>query len=391
MRSQQSDKLASIGTYAFVDVKNRVKELRQQGITPIDFGIGDPTAPTPELVREALKKAVDERKSAGYPLEEGELSYRQVISDWSRKRFSISLDPQKEICANIGAKEAVFHIPFAFINPGDYVLIPNPVYPPAQKGTHFAGGKPFYMPLLQDNSHLPDLEALPKEIVKKSRIIYVNYPNNPTTALATKDFYKELVDFAHDNSIIIVSDECYSEMYYEKKPVSLLETSREGVIQVQSLSKRSNMTCYRIGWIAGDENLIAPFKKLKPNYDSGAATFIQDAAAAALSDEKHVEEMRKGYKEKRDIMVKAFSDIGLEDCTPPATLYIWQRCPEGIGSVEFAKKLLDPEIAVVCTPGSWLSAQEENLNPGDGYARFALVPSLEDTKKAAEKIRKLEF
>ncbi|MDO8741141.1 MAG: aminotransferase class I/II-fold pyridoxal phosphate-dependent enzyme [Candidatus Woesearchaeota archaeon] len=391
MQFKPSDKLASIGTYAFVDVKNEVAKLKKEGVSVIDFGVGDPKNPAPEIAREACKKAVDFRKGAGYPLEEGSAEYREAIAKWTKKRFNASLDPAKEISANIGAKEAVFHFPFCFINPGDYVLIPNPGYPPYQKGTLFAGGKSYFMPLLKENRFLPDLDAIPSEIVKKSKIIWVNYPNNPTTALAGRDFYKKLIDFGHDNNIIIASDECYSEIYFDQKPMSILELGREGVAVFQSLSKRSAMTCYRIGWLAGDENIIAQFKKLKPNYDSGAATFIQDAAIAALSDEKHVEEMRKDYKIKRDIMIDAFNSIGLEKCMPEATLYMWQKAPKGMKSLDFAKALLRKEIAVVTTPGSWISENFNNLNPGEGYVRFALVPSIEDCKKAAERIKKLSF
>ncbi len=387
---QPSKLLSSIPTYAFVDVKNKVKELKEAGIRPIDFGIGDPKASTPESVREATKKAVDERKSAGYPLEEGELVYRQKIAEWSRKRFCISLNPETEICANIGAKEAVFNFHHAFVDQGDYVLIPNPGYPPYEKGTIFARGIPYFMPLTKENNFLPELDKIPRDVAKKAKIIWVNYPNNPTTALATNSFYKELIDFAADNDIIIASDECYSEMYYDEKPKSLLEFKKEGVVQIQSLSKRSNMTCYRVGWLAGDEEIIKWVKKMKPNIDSGTATFVQDGAIAALSDEKHVVEMRKEYAIKRDLMIDAFNHIDLPNCRPKATLYIWQKVPEKYTSVEFAKKLLDPSVAVVTTPGSWLSNDVDGFNPGEGHIRLALVPTIEDTRIAAEKIKKLK-
>jgi LL-diaminopimelate aminotransferase len=383
--------LSSLPTYAFVDVKNKVKELIAKGIKPIDFGIGDPKEPTPSVVREALKKAVDTRKSAGYPLEEGEIEYRKTISDWSKKRFGFSLNPDTEICANIGAKEAVFNFHHAFVSKGDYVLIPNPGYPPYEKGTIFSGGIPYFMPLLKENHFLPDLSKIPANIAKKAKIIWVNYPNNPTTALAPDSFYKELLDFAEDYDIIVASDECYSEMYYEKKPRSLLEFKKEGVVQIQSLSKRSNMTCYRVGWLAGDENIIKWFKKLKPNIDSGTATFIQDAAIAALNDENHVEEMRKSYALKRDMMIDAFTSLGLENCKPSSTLYIWQRVAKGYTSVEFAKKLLDHEVAVVTTPGPYLSKEVDGVNPGEGFIRLALVPTIEDTKLAVQRLAKLEL
>ena len=233
-----------------------------------------------------------------------------------------------------------------------------------------------------------DLSGIPREIVKKSKILWINYPNNPSGAIAPKEFFKEAIDFGHDNNIIVASDECYTEIYFEEKPHSILEFSKEGVVAFQSLSKRSTMTGYRIGWVAGDENIIAGFKKLKTNIDSGTPTFIQDAAIAALKDEKHVEKMRKEYRQKRDILVEALTSIDLEDCTPDATLYIWQKVPDKMNSVDFAKKLLQKEIAVVVTPGAWLSTKFDGLNPGNDYVRFALVSTIEETRTAAERIKR---
>ncbi|MCH8329206.1 MAG: aminotransferase class I/II-fold pyridoxal phosphate-dependent enzyme [Nanoarchaeota archaeon] len=387
MKINTSKRLNSISGYAFAEVDKKVVELKKLGITPIDFGVGDPTVPTPEIVRNAIKKAVDERKSSGYPSYIGTDDYRQEISKWSKKRFGINLDYEKEITSTIGAKESVFNFPEAFINPGDYVIIPNPGYPPYERGTLVAEGKSYFVPLLKENNFLMDLNSIPKDIIKKSKILWINYPNNPTGALATEEFFKEAIDFGHDNNIIIVSDECYTELYYNKKPHSILEYSKEGVVVVQSLSKRSAMTGYRIGWLAGDENIIDAFKKLKTNIDSGTAIFIQDAAIAALKDEKHVEKMRSDYKQKRDILVKAFTAVGLEDCSPDAAIYLWQKTPEKMNSTDFAKRLLQKDISVVVTPGAWISTELNGINPGDNYVRFALVPTLEETKEAAKRIK----
>ena len=388
MKIQISDKLASISNYAFAEVENEVAKLKNLGIAPIDFGVGDPKEPTPEIVRNAIKKAVDVRKTSGYPSYNGSDEYRLEVSKWIKKRFGINLDFQKEIVSTIGAKEAVFNFPHAFLNDGDYVIAPNPRYPPYEKGTLFAGGKTYFVPLVKENNYLMNLEKIPRDIVKKAKILWINYPNNPTGAVATEEFFKEAVDFGHDNDIIIASDECYSEIYYSEKPHSVLEYSKEGAVAFQSLSKRSCMTGYRIGWTAGDENIISAFKKLKPNIDSGTPTFIQDAAFAALQDEQHVEKSRKDYKQKRDIIVNALTSVGLDSCMPEATLYVWQKTPNGIYSVEFAKKLLQKEIAIVVTPGAWISNNFNGLNPGENYVRFALVPTLEETKEAAQKIMK---
>ena len=387
MKIQISNRLAGLTSYAFAEVDNEVTKLKQIGVTPIDFGVGDPKEPTPEIVRNEIKKAVDRRKSSGYPSYIGTEEYRQEIANWHKKRFGVNLDYQKEITSTIGAKEAVFNFPEAFINPGDYAIMPNPGYPPYERGALFAEGRPYFVPLLKENDFLMGLSSIPKDIVKKSKILWIDYPNNPTGKIAPKEFFKEVIDFGYDNNIIIASDECYTEIYFKEKPHSILEFSKEGVVAFESLSKRSAMTGYRIGWVAGDENLISAFKKLKTNIDSGTPAFIQDAAVAALKDEKHVEKMRKDYRQKRDILVKALTSVGLEDCTPDATLYLWQKTPEGTNSVNFAKKLLQKEIAIVTTPGAWISKKFNGVNPGENYVRFALVPNLEETKEAAERIK----
>ncbi len=391
MADWASNRVKSIGGYAFDEVEKKVAALKKEGMKPIDFGVGDPTDDTPAVVRAACKKAVDKRKNSGYPSYVGCEEYRQTIAQWTKKRFGVSLDAGKEIASNVGAKEGVFNLHEGFVNPGDYVISPNPGYPPYERGTLFAEGKSWFYPLLQKNDYLPKLSEIPAEVVTKAKILWINYPNNPTGAVATREFLKEAVDFGKDHHLIVAADECYTEIYYGEKPLSILQFAREGVIAVQSLSKRSNMTGYRVGWMAGDENLISVFKKVKTNIDSGTATFIQDAAAAALKDEKHVAKMRALYRKKRDLMVGALKKAGMPDCTPPATLYIWQHAPEGMSGLDFALRLLQKDLGLVTTPGAWISKDFNGMNPGQHYARFALVPSLAECKKAATKIREMRF
>ena len=391
MKIEVAERLKAIGSYAFADVDNIVKFLQKEGIEAIDFGVGDPTLPTPKLIREACKYGVDKRKSSGYPSYIGEIEYRETIAGWSKNRFGIKLDPETEIMSTIGSKEAIFNFPEAFINPGEYALALNPGYPAWSRGTHFAEGKTYFLNLLSENDFYPDLKSIPENIKNKSRVLWINYPNNPTTAFPSKDFFKEVLAFSEKYNIIVASDESYTENYYDDAPPSILQYKKEGVIVFQSLSKRSNMTTYRIGWAAGDKRIIDAFKKVKPNIDSGTATFIQDAAIAALKDEKHVQDLREGYRKKRDIMIEAFKSIGLEDCTPKGTIYIWQRIPERYSSLEFAKLLLQKDIAVVTTPGSWLSTEVHGVNPGEGYIRLALVPPIEKVLEAAEKIKYLKI
>lgn len=385
-----SKKIQSIGSYAFAEVDKEVAKLKKQGITSVDFGVGDPKDPTPEVIRKACKQAIDKRASAGYPSYIGSEEFRETIAKWMKKRFNVSLDFEKEITSSTGSKESVFNFPEAFLNPGDYVISPNPGYPPYERGTLFAEGRNYFYNLTEENNFFPELDKIPKEIVKKAKIFWVNYPNNPTTQTATKELYKELVDFGADNDIIIASDEPYTENYYDKKPISILEVSKENVVVFQSLSKMANMTCYRVGWLCGEENIISIFKKLKTNIDSGTSTIIQDAAIAALNNDSYMNELRKNYKIKRDLLIKAMVNAGLPKCEPKATIYIWQKCP-GMSSMEFAKKLLDKDIAVVTTPGAWISREVDGINPGEGYVRFALVPTIEECKQAAERISKLSF
>ena len=391
MKIEPSNRVKSMGSYAFADVDNEVSKLVKLGITPIDFGVGDPKEPTPGLIRNYCKRAVDKRKDSGYPSYIGSLEYRETIAKWVKSRFNVDLDQATEVASTIGAKEAVFNFHEGFINPGDIVIMPNPGYPPYERGTLFAEGKAYFYPLLAENGFLPDLSKIPKDICKKAKLMWINYPNNPTGAVISREKLQEVIDFGKKNDIIIGSDECYTEIYFGEKPISILELTKEGVFAVQSLSKRSAMTTYRIGWIAGDSRIVDIFKKVKTNVDSGTATFIQDAACAALLDEKHVEEFRDSYKKKRDIICDALNSIGLSDCRPEATLYIWQKVPSGISSVEFAKKLLDKDIAIVTTPGAWISNEVDGVNPGEGYVRFALVPTIIECKVAAEKIRKLKI
>lgn len=386
MKINISERLQSLTGYAFAEIDRKVTELRAEGVKVIDFGVGDPTEPTPKIVRDAIKRAVDDHASGGYPSYIGSKSYRDAITAWMGRRFDLKLDPEKEICASVGSKEAVFNFAEAFVNPGDVVIAPNPGYPPYTRGTQFAEGSMYYYNLERKNDFLPDLGSIPADVLKRAKVMWINYPGNPTGAMAPIDFFEEVACFCKKHDIILASDEAYTENYYEEIPHSMLEFAREGVIVFQSLSKRSCMTGYRVGWVAGDERIITAFKKLKTNIDSGTPTFIQDAAIAALSDEVHVEALRDLYRKKRDIIVESFVAAGLAECRPGATLYIWQRVPEGMTSVQFAEALLDPEIAVVATPGNWISEQTPEGNPGEGYVRLALVPTMEECEQAARGI-----
>lgn len=390
---RSSRRLASLGGYAFDEVNKRVDALRAQGIEPVDFGVGDPTVPTPKIVRDRLKTAVDERATSGYPAYQGDPAYRAACAAWMKRRFDVDCDPETEVCGTIGSKEAVFNVHEALLDPGDVVLVPTPGYPPYKRGAHFAEATPWFYPLLPENGFLPDLDAIPQDVCEQARAIWVCYPNSPSGAVAGLAFYERLLEKADRHGWVVLSDEAYSEIYYtDEPPPSVLQARKEGVLTIFSMSKRSAMTGWRIGWVAGDPELVGLFRKLKTNVDSGTPTFIQDAAIVALEDEAHVGQFRDAYREKRDVLVGALKEAGLPDCTPPATLYVWQKAPEGMSGVDLAGRLLAPDVAAVTTPGAWISDETaDGLNPGAGFIRFALVPSLEDVKATAAKIAKLDF
>jgi len=385
-----SDKLNKLGNYAFDEVNKIVAKLKEEGVTPIDFGVGDPSSPAPEFVRNAVKEALDTYASSGYPSYIGQLKYRQTISKWMNERFGITMDPNTEICSTVGSKEAVFNFPQAFINNDDIVILPNPGYPPMKNGTIFAGGIPYFVSLKEENNFLLDYKKIPEDIAKKAKIIWINYPNSPTGVCATHEYYEGLIEWAQKYNIIIAADEgCYIDIYFDKKPISILELTKTGIITFYSMSKRNNMTGYRVGWVAGDKDIIEKFKKLKTNIDSGTPDFVQAGAIAALLDEDHAKVMRKEYEEKRNIMLEAFKTAGWQTPKSEATFYLWLKTPQGLNSLEFAKELLSKELAVVVTPGAWISdIDSDGFNPGDNYVRFALVPPLDQVKIAAERIKK---
>ncbi len=392
MKRKASRRLQGIGTYAFAEVDNKVDELKSKGISPIDFGVGDPTAPTPELIRRAAAEGLELRKSSGYPSYIGAAEFREEVARWVEFRYGVQIDPATEISSTIGSKEAVFNFHEGVVDPGDVVLCPSPGYPPYSRGTLFAEGVPYQLPIREANGFLIDFSEIPPEVAGKAKLLWLNYPNSPSGATADEKFYRDALDFARKYDIIIASDEAYSEIYFKDPPISILNMSKEGVLVFNSLSKRSAMTCYRAGWVMGDPELVAIFRKVKTNIDSGTPTFIQDAAAAALKDEKHVQDFREEYRRKRDILCPALVATGLPDCTPESTLYIWQKVPEGMSCLEFATLLLDEKTAIVTTPGNWISEPTGlGENPGEGYVRFALVPSIEDTRLAAKRISALRF
>jgi LL-diaminopimelate aminotransferase len=383
-----AERVRSLPAYPFAVIDEKVAELRRRGVHPADFGVGDPTLPTPTLVRERLKTAVDERADSGYPSYIGSAEFRAAAAAWIRRSFGVAVDPTKEVTSTIGSKEGIFHFPLGFVEPGDVVLCPSPGYPPYSRGALFAGARPYFLPLMKERAYLPDLDAVPADVARTARLLWLCYPGAPTGALAPRSFLERAVAWARERGILVVNDEAYTDIYFGEKPHSILECGTEGVIAFFSLSKRSAMTGWRIGFTAGDAEAIAAFRKVKTNIDSGTPTFIQDAAIAALADETHVRGMRDEYRAKRDLLAAGFRDLGFEACVPDGTIHYWQRLPEGLDPVMFAERLLDPAIAVVCTPGPWIAEEcAGGVRPGARYVRFSMVASLDDTRRACDAMR----
>ncbi|MGC8852719.1 MAG: LL-diaminopimelate aminotransferase [Hydrogenobacter sp.] len=385
---EYSERIKSLPPYLFAQIDKKKREKLSQGVDIIDLGVGDPDIPTPEPIVRAMQKAVEKPEHHRYPSYEGMLSFRSAVADFYKRRFGVSLDPHKEVIALIGSKEGIAHFPLAFINPGDVVLCPDPAYPVYKIGTIFAGGVPYILPLKEENNFLPDFKSVPKEVLKKAKIIWVNYPNNPTSAVATESFYRELIQWAKEHNIIVASDLAYSEIYFgEEKPISILqiEGAKDIAIEFHSLSKTYNMTGWRIGMAVGNEHLIAGLGKVKTNVDSGQFQAIQEAAITALNlPESEVQKIRDIYKQRREVMVKALEEIGLEVYKSSATFYLWVKVPKGFTSAEFVSLLLD-QCGIVCTPGNGFG------DYGEGYFRISLTVPTERLLQAVERISKLKI
>ncbi len=387
MSVRASRRLESLPGYAFAEVDRKVTELKAAGVRVLDFGVGDPQYPTPSDIRKACQAGVDLHAAAGYPSYVGSRRLREAIARWNLSRFGVSLNPDTEITACAGAKEAVFHLPFALLDPGDVVLLPSPGYPPYRTGTLFAGGEIYHYGLDRSRSFLPDLDSIPQEVLERARILWLNYPNSPTGRIAPPDFFVKAIEFCRRHDIVLASDEAYTEIWFSERPRSILEFGSEGILVFQSMSKRSAMTGYRIGWVCGDSRLVTLFKKFKTNIDSGVPDFVQDAAIAALSDEAHVEQARAAYRIKRDLLVSSLQKAGMQVDPPEGTIYLWQKTPGGMDDVEFATRLLDPSIAIAVVPGSWLARPlADGSNPGKGFVRWALCPSLEEVEEACRRL-----
>ncbi len=380
-----ADRLTKLPPYLFVQIDAMKDDLVKQGRDVIDMGVGDPDEPTPGFILQAMIKALKDKANHQYPSNRGLSALREAIAAWYKKRFGVSLDPATEILPLIGSKEGIAHFPLAYINPGDKVLVPDPCYPPYRTGTILAGGEPVAVPLLARNSFLPDLEDLKKKTAG-AKLLFLNYPNNPTAAVADLDFFKRLVQFAQETGVPVCHDAAYSELSYGKfRHPSFLQVpgSKEVGIEFHSLSKTFNMTGWRIGWACGNAAMISALAKVKSNIDSGVFQAIQVAGIRAFQDSgAHLKRMLKIYETRRDLMVGALQNNGWPVKPPQATFYLWTPIPPGRSSKEVASELLQKE-ALVATPGVGFG------DHGEGYVRFSLSIPTPKIKEAAHRIGRL--
>lgn len=363
---------------------NRIKaSLKEKGIKIYDFGTGDPKEPTPEIIRNSIKNAIPEVSQ--YPSVAGRKDLKIAISNWFEKRFSVKLDPETQIIPSAGSKEAIFHFPLVFVDKDEdkkRVIFGTPAYPVYERGTLYAEGIPTPIKLKEDDGFLLRLDKIDKEILKETKIVWINYPHNPTGAVAPVSYLEETVKICQEYDIILCSDECYTEIYFEERPHSALEFGVENVVVFHSLSKRSGMTGYRSGFVAGDEKIISFYKKERANFGVASPDFIQLAAKAAWEDESHVIERINIFKQKRDLFLEFLNKKGLEYLYPKATFYIWIKAPNGISAKDYAKILLENGI-VVSIGENFCSSAEINEGVCESqYFRIALVPTVEECKEA---------
>ena len=365
-------RIENLPPYLFVEITKKIAAKRAKGEEVISFAIGDPDIPTPSHIIDKLIQAARDPVNHRYPESEGLPELRKAIAEWYQKRFGVTLDPDKEVLPLLGAKEGIAHIALCFIDPGDVALVPDPAYPVYAIGTLLAGGESYYLPLTEKNNFLPDYASIPQDILKKAKLLWINYPNNPTGAIADIDFFKRTVEFAKQHNIGVCHDGPYTEVAYDGyKPVSFLQAdgAKEVGVEFHSLSKSYNMTGWRIGMVVGNAEMVNALKTVKSNVDSGIPQAIQLAAIAALRGPQDcIEQHNAIYQRRRDLVVETLNKLGLEAKSPKASLYVWAKVPPGYNSADFATDLLE-QVGVVVTPGLGYGKS------GEGYIRMSLTIS----------------
>jgi LL-diaminopimelate aminotransferase len=388
MTVEWAKRIKELPPYLFAEIDAKKQEMKASGIDIIDLGIGDPDIPTPPNIINALKKAAEDPSNHRYPSYEGMLSFREAAANWYKERFGVKVDPKTEVVTLIGSKEGIAHTPLAFVDPGDVVLVPDPGYPVYGVAASFAGAVSYRMPLLKRNDFLPDLDAIPEQIRRKARLMFINYPNNPTSAVTEKDFFEEVVDFASKYNILVCHDAAYTEVAFDGfTPPSFLEVDGAGEVGMEfhSLSKTFNMTGWRLGFAAGNKRAISGLGKVKTNIDSGVFQAIQYAGIEGLKNYSFgLADRRKIYEERRNIFCRGLDQVGIKYITPRATFYVWFEVPAGLSSQDFTSRLLT-DAGIVVTPGNGFGEY------GEGYIRVSITIGTERLAEAVERFRNLSF
>ena len=380
----EADRIAALPPYLFVRIEQKIEEAKNKGIDVISLGIGDPDLPTPPHIVQALQEQVNNPANHRYPSSVGLLAFRQEVATWYRNRFGVTLDPQSEVVTLIGSKEGIGHISFCYLNPGDYALIPDPGYPVYGIGAALAGAENYLLPLKAERHFLPDFATVPVDVARRAKLLFLNYPNNPTGAVADLDFFREAVSFARSYDLIICHDAPYTEITYDNyvAPSFLqAEGAKEVGIEFHSLSKTYNMTGWRLGWAAGNAEVIKTLGILKSNLDSGVFQAVQYAGIAALSGPQDcVKHMQQVYQERRDIVVQGLRSLGWQVDPPLATIYVWVPVPPRYSSTEFAELVLE-KAGVVITQGSGYGTY------GEGFFRISLTIPTERIIEALKRLK----
>lgn len=378
-------RVRNLPQYVFVRLDELKANARQQGIDLIDLGMGNPDGPAPASVIAAAKTALDNPNIHGYPPFEGVGSFRKTVTAWYQRRYGVLLNPENEVLPLMGSKEGLAHLAMAFIDPGDVVLVPNPAYPVHFRGPLIAGADIHEMLLTVENDWVIDLAKIPEEVARRAKLLFFNYPSNPTGATAPREFYEEIVAFARKYEIILVHDLCYAELAFDGyQPTSLLEIdgAKDISVEFHTMSKTYNMAGWRIGFVVGNSKIIQGLRTLKTNLDYGIFAALQAAAETALNlPDEFVSQVQTRYRERRDFVIQGLAELGWTIPPTKATMYLWVPCPPGIGSTEFALKVLS-ETGVVLTPGNAFGSG------GEGYVRLSLIADLERLGEAIDRLKK---
>lgn len=386
----KSRRIAGLVSAIFSEIDVLKEKVAARGVEIINLGIGSPDLPPAPHIRQALLNSMENLEHYGYPTSKGTLALRSAITDWYRHRFGVDLDPEQEVLVLMGSQDGLGHLPLAYIDPGDIALIPDPGYPIYHAAIVLADGKPYAMPLTADNNFLPDLAGISDEIAHQAKIMILNYPSNPVAAIANREFYERVVDFATRHRILVIHDVAYSELAFEGlRPMSFLEVpgAREVGVEFHSVSKTYNMAGCRLGFMVGNKEAVQALARIKSNIDYGVFLPVQEAGIAALTGpQDNIHQNIKTYQHRRDLLINGLAKIGWQVDKPPATMFVWARLPQGYtSSVAFARELLD-QTGVVVVPGLAFGGH------GEGYVRIALVQQDEKIKEAIERIgQKFKF